>query len=211
MHAIILAASLLCSTAALEDGTLIFLENSNKIVQLRTDSSISHVALVINDGGQSWVYEATPAKVRRVPLAQYRGEMADLKGPTKSEVRAWAMRPAKAYSPRQVAAMKNYLDEQLGRRYSIKNYVRHKQGDGIHCAELTANTLQKSGRMQFDVSYQESPASLMANVQPFYHVAQQLPLTPPPEQAWCSRAWEKWAHFRIWCGWSCYECWTFCR
>ena len=71
MNAIFLAAALVCANAELPDGSLIFLERSNRIVELYTSGKITHVGVVLNDEGEAWVYEATPGKVRRVRVAQY--------------------------------------------------------------------------------------------------------------------------------------------
>src|SRR5207244_1398978 len=64
--------------AELPDGTLLFLENCNSIVQRTTHGEIAHVALAFQEGGQRWVYEATPAKVRRLTVDDYFIELARL-------------------------------------------------------------------------------------------------------------------------------------
>src|SRR5437867_4329733 len=60
------------------DGTLLFVENCNSIVEWRTKSEVAHVALLFHDGSDAWVYEATPGKVHRVLLGDYLTELSRL-------------------------------------------------------------------------------------------------------------------------------------
>src|SRR5688500_849745 len=122
----------------LEDGTLVFLENVNSVVEYSTRGKIGHVALAFTDGQEAYIYEATPAEVRRVKVAEYYAELARLnkRRDDDDQVRVWMLRPKKAYSPAEIAAMRKYLDGQIGRRYSLRSYVRGKPGDGSHSARL---------------------------------------------------------------------------
>src|SRR5262245_24059724 len=145
------------------DGTLLFLENCSSLVERATRGEIGHAALVFHDAGACWVYEATPAKVRRVTLADYYAELARLNARRDEDenIRTWLLVPKTPYTPAEIAKMRAYLDAQIGRRYSVRNYVRGKPGEvhstkvgpvevqvsvessgksagGIHCAELTS-------------------------------------------------------------------------
>ena len=143
---VIIACAASGRAAELADGTLLFLENCSSVVERATHGEIAHVALVFGENGQRWVYEATPARVRRVKLDDYLIDLARANQRRKEadEIRAFALRPVPEYTPDEVANMRTYLESQLGRRYSVKNYVRGKPYDGIHCAELTASTLNAS-------------------------------------------------------------------
>lgn len=228
MNAILLAAILACGggevdVANPEDGSLLFSQNSKKVVQRHTDSSITHVAIVMHENGQCLVYEAAPPIVRRLHITRYYKEIGLLNqslNADEDEVRVWLLPPSKPYSPEQVGAMKSYLNAQLGRRYSIKNYVREKTGDGIHCAELAGNTITQSGRHNIAASYSDNPATLLKVVTPAYRDAYEVLITvhaddeesrAEADKSWCDRAWDKWHSFRRFCAWSCYETWTFCR
>src|SRR5207245_2477583 len=81
--------------AELPDGTLLFLENCNSIVQRTTHGEIAHVALIFEDAGERWVYEATPAKVRRVTVNDYFVELAQLNKHRGDDdrIRVLALRP----------------------------------------------------------------------------------------------------------------------
>src|SRR6478672_5813896 len=78
----VLAAALLCTPSAatsageLPDGTLLFLENCSSVVERTTHGEIAHVAIVLREEQQPWIYEATPAKVRRVKMDDYLVEIA---------------------------------------------------------------------------------------------------------------------------------------
>ena len=76
MNALILLATLVCSADTLDDGTLLFLENANSVVKVATGGKIGHVAIVMTEEGQPWIYEATPARVRRVTPEAYYEELA---------------------------------------------------------------------------------------------------------------------------------------
>ncbi len=218
------------------DGTLIFLENCNSIVELTTRGEIGHAALVFHDDRVCWVYEATPGKVRRVTLADYYAELARInqRRDDDDKMRVWLLRPKTAYTAEEAATMRAYLDAQLGRRYSVRNYVRGKPGEvhsakvgplqvhvsvetgrnsagGIHCAELTSTTLNRSGRYAFENCHKIHPQALYAALLPSHAAPEELKLSPPKvKEPWCQRAQRRTAEWCTWCGWSCREVWAWC-
>jgi hypothetical protein len=198
--------------AELPDGTLLFLENCSSVVERATRGEIAHVALVFQDGGQRWVYEATPAKVRRITESDYFVELARLnqRRDNDEDVRVLVVRPVPAYEADEITKMRAFLDEQLGRRYSVKNYVRGKPYDGIHCAELASNTLNASGRYTFEDCHKINPQALFAAVTPT-HAAAELLTIPALEvrEPWWTRTQRRWSGWMTWCGWSCKEAWLF--
>jgi len=195
------------------DGTLLFLENCNSVVEYSTRGKIGHVALAYRDGRETWIYEATPAKVRRVNAAEYYAELARLnkRRDTDEQVRVWMLRPETAYTDAEIARMREFLDAQVGRRYSVKNYVKGEAGDGIHCAELASTTLTRSGRYRFEEFYRINPQALYTAVLSTHTKPQELPIPAPVvTEAWCVRAQRRWAESWTWCRWSCGEAWAFC-
>jgi len=196
-----------------QDGTLIFLENSKKVVEKMTQSGVTHVAIVMNVSGEPYVYEAEPPKVRRVPLMTFYREIGE-RNRDDEEIRIWLLPPVEAYTERQCAKMNSYLESQLGRRYSIKNYVRDVQGDGIHCAELTANALNRSGQLSYSKCQSLSPGAVVSNCGPTYKVATEALVSlsdDEEEESWCERSSAWWGNAWKWCKWSSGECWTWCR
>jgi hypothetical protein len=213
-----LIVCLSCSAAAAEnlpalaDGTLLFLENCSSVVERTTRGDIAHVALVFSDSGDAWIYEATPAKVRRITVAEYLAELARLnkRRDDDDEIRVFALRPKVAYKPDEIAKMRTYLDEQLGRRYSVKNYVRGKPYDGIHCAELAATTLTHSGRYTLEDCHKLHPQALYTAVLSTHASPELIPIPPlVTKDPWRLRFQRRWLGWSTWCGWSCREAWLF--
>ena len=195
------------------DGTLLFLENCSSAVERTTHGKIGHVALVFSDAQTPYVFEATPARVRRVTLDEYTAELARLnqrKGDDE-QIRAWVLTPQTAYTAAEAAKMKAYLDAQVGRRYSVKNYVRGHKYDGIQCAELASSTLNQSGRYAFEDCFKINPQALYTSVLPTHAPPQQLtiPSLAIPEP-WSLRTQRRLAGWCTWCGWSCREAWAWC-
>jgi len=196
----------------LPPGTLLFLENCNSVVETTTRGRIGHVAIVLPEAGVSWVYEATPAKVRRLTVAAYYDELGRLNQRRDQDeaIRLWALAPLAPYEPRELEAMQAFLDEQLGRRYSVKNYVRGKSYDGIHCAELASRALNASGRFAFEDCHRISPQALYTAVVPSHAAARRIDVPPPAaKEPWCQRAQRRTAEYFAWCGWSLQEAWLF--
>jgi hypothetical protein len=199
----------------LEDGTLLFLENCNSVVESSTDGKIGHVALIFNDAEGSFVYEATPGEVRRVPLGAYYAELARINRRRNAgdQMRVWLLRPTPSYTPAEVAALRLALEKQVGRRYSVRNYVRTKPGDGIHCAELTSLVLNASGRLALENGAKIHPSALYATIDASEHYGppEEAAIGPPPQrETWCVRAQRRTAEWFTWCGWSCQEAWLWC-
>lgn len=200
-------------SAQLEEGTLIFLENCNSFVEFSTGGEIGHVALAFTDGSEAFIYEATPAQVRRVSVAQYYAELARLNARRDADdkLRVLALRPKKAYTDAEVAKMRAYLDGQVGRRYSVRNYVRRTPGDGIHCAELASTTLNQTGRHEFENCHRIHPQALYSALEPLSAAPQELAIAPPAaKETWCVRSQRRCGEWFTWCGWSCQEAWAWC-
>jgi hypothetical protein len=201
------------SPAPLPSGTLLFLENCSSVVERATKGKIGHVAIAMADDQATWVYEATPARVRRVTQDEYCAELARINaGRDKDDpIRTWVRRPAPAFSAAQVAAMRIALDEQLGRPYSVKKFVRDKPSDGIHCAELAGTVLNASGRFAFQECHRIHPSALYTAVDSGYGPPQEVIISKPTEhESWSVRAQRRTSAWWTWCGWSCREAWRFC-
>jgi hypothetical protein len=200
------------SRQPLVDGTLLFLENCNSVVEWTTHGKMAHVAMLMHDGGTAYVYEATPGKVRRVSLDDYYAELAQLnrRRDDDEQIRVHALRPEPEYSADEAAKMRAFLDAQLGRRYSVKNYVRGKPYDGIHCAELTSSTLNQSGRYDFRDCHTIHPQALYSLVLESHASPQVVAIPKPAErESWLVR-WQRCClGWFVWCRWSSREAWLF--
>ena len=220
MHSIWLVLALCTGTLPgvpaspeLSEGSLLFLENCNSVVEWATRGEIGHVAITFRDGKETWVYEATPGKVRRVTFGEYEQELARINEGRKRRdpVKLWVVSPARQFTAAETTAMREFLDEQLGRRYSVKNYVVGKPGDGTHCAELAANTLNRSGRFELENSHKIHPAKLLTIVEPEYSVKVEHPIgSVAAVEPWYIRWGRCCSSTSNWCDWSCREAWSFC-
>jgi hypothetical protein len=217
MHALalVLSAAFSSTSAAgdLPNGTLIFLENCDSVVELTTRGQIGHVALLFHEGETAWVYEATPGKVRRVTWDVYYAELGRLNKRRDDDdaIRVWALRPLVAYSADESGKMQAFLESQIGRRYSVKNYVRGKPYDGIHCAELASTTLNQSGRYTFEQNHKIHPQAFYNAVLQAHTRPEEIAIPPPTvKEAWTLRATRRWTEWWTWCGWSFREVWLFC-
>ncbi|MBC8350965.1 MAG: hypothetical protein H8E66_03205 [Planctomycetes bacterium] len=211
MNTLMLLTLSLSATTQLPDGTLLVMENSSKAVARVTGSRVTHVAMIFNHDDTAWVYEATPAKVRRLTLTDYRDELGALNRSRTHSTVVSILEPKYPYSEMQIGRMQTHAASQIGRRYSIKGYVRGNEFDGIHCAHLAAETLEKSGRCQFDREYAITPGELVTSITPLYKRAASLAVEPSgSSRSWCDRSWTTWFNYGTWCRWACYESWTFC-
>jgi hypothetical protein len=213
MNAFWLVLALCSASPEIGDGSLLFLQNCNSVVEFTTGNEIGHVALAFREGKETWVYEATPGKVRKVTLGEYEQELARLNARRgkREPIKMWVVSPQRKFDAAESTAMQEYLDEQLGRRYSVKNYVKGKPGDGTHCAELAANTLNKSGRFDLADCHTIHPAKLLTIIEPEYPTKLEYPIDPPAAvEPWYIRWSRRCSESYSWCGWSCREAWSFC-
>jgi hypothetical protein len=184
-------------------------------VERYTNAPIGHVAVAVNEDQRTWIYEATPGKVRRLTWDDYREELAKLNSDrqrkNKQEIVTWVLEPKAALSKQQATDLKTYLDNQLDRRYSVKGIVRGKTSDGIHCAELASQALNVAGLTDIDDCHKQTPAAVRdtarAMCDPPYRASF---AAQPAQETWCDRAWRRWTNVAVMCRWSWGEAWRFC-
>lgn len=167
MNHFLLAFVLLAS--GYKDGTVLFFENTQPIVEYHTRSKLTHAAIVINIDNEPWVYEAWRPAVRKIKLVDYLEEIdkKNLKpnhfGDNK--IKVWATPPQEDYSAEEIAAMKKYLDSQLGREYSILSYLQGPRHT-IHCCELVTNAMNATKRFNFQQPWRVTPVDLWKKTNP---------------------------------------------
>jgi hypothetical protein len=208
----IASASASDETPRLAGGTLLFLENCNSVVEFATCGEVGHAALVFQQEGEDFVYEATPGNVRRVSFSDYLTELARInkRRDEDEQVRALALQPRVPYTEDEIARMKAHLDTQLGRRYSVKNYVRGKPYDGIHCAELASTTMNQSGRYTFTNCHTINPQALYTAALTSHSAPRRVTIPSlATQESWCLRAQRRWIALYTWCRWSSREAWLF--
>jgi hypothetical protein len=171
----LILASCLCLFACqlfgqVPDGSVIFLQGGplSKTIKRHTDSPLTHTAIVLYDGNEPWVYEASPPRVSRTPLAEY---LNLLKRKSQKHAISWfIMQPRVPYSESELVAMKNYANSQLGRPYMIRGWWKGREVRGLFCSEYAGNIIGKSGRI-VSADYHESPGSLHIKLSVIYETS----------------------------------------
>lgn len=193
-----------------EDGTVLLLQDSNAVVAAVTDSRVTHVAMLFQDKTQPMVYEATPDKVRRIALAHYLQEIAVLNERRSHPMKVYALRPRLAFPEDQAKKMLKFANGEIGRRYSVKSYVRDKQADGVHCSEFASRVLNSSDRYSLKNFHRITPVRLRNLLVFSYRTPVAVDLPQRNGSNWCQRTSECWNDWWNWCGWACVETMTFC-
>ena len=163
---------LLCGQVKSEpqDGSLLFIENGNRIVQRNTDSPITHVGIILKEKDSFVLYEAVPPKVRKINLQDYYKEIDEFNKNRRSKrkVTIWIANAKEPLTDTQKKGAKEYLESQLDRSYSISSYINGFPGRGIHCGELVTETLDRIGIHYAETSCIVSPGDIWEKIKPFY-------------------------------------------
>jgi len=153
---------------ATQDGSVLFWDSGILVrpIYKNTGSTLTHAAIILHVGGEPWVYEAVPPRVRRVPLNIYREEMKRKEARLR-EFSWFIMQPRVAYTSTELSAMKKHADSELGRQYMMRGWWKGRIVRGIFCSQLVADIIEQSGRITSD-NIKESPGSLHAKLTPLY-------------------------------------------
>lgn len=204
---------LVCMTPAeaasiqIPDGALIFVDHGSRIVECYTDSPTTHVAVVMYEDGVPYVYEAEPPKVRRYKLSDWFEQYGRENEASRRKAIITIFAPKVRLTADQLSAQKQFLDDQVGRRYSLRGYIRGIPGDGIHCSEMSA------GMLGYERPYSISPAGLRTAISDSHvQVGKQfyVEIKPEYQRSWCQRSADWWKDRGRWCDWSFGESWRWC-
>lgn len=204
MHALLIAISLAAtpvetyptSEAATEalapqvrTGTLLFSEGDCLAVKCFTGSPYTHVATVVVNDDEAFVYDSqNGVGVRKLPLEDY------LAATRPEELHV--LQPATPFSDKRAAAFIAALEHELGRPYSVAHYLIGKRVEGIHCAEYATDALIAAHVVKTKNPVRVSPASLrrgLLRYDLYYEdaaievVAEEAPR--PPGRNWCHELW----------------------
>lgn len=138
-------------SAKFQDGTVIILENGNYLSLIRsyTNSNFTHVAIIFNENGVPYVYEASQPAVKRYKIKDYAKEINSNSNKF-PKLKVHFLVPKKPYTKQQIIAMKAYADSQIGRKFGVNSYLTGKEQKTIHCGEYVSNILKVSGRFKSD-------------------------------------------------------------
>lgn len=199
MHAVLLAAVLAAppttTTTDLDEateavrsvattGTLLFSKGDCLAVKVYTSSPFTHVAAVVRDGNETYVYDACNGDgVRRQTLAEY---VANAR-PDRMEV----VRPHRKFSPRRTKTFQDRLDEEIGRPYGVMHHLTGERAEGIHCSEYVTDALVECRLLSAESPPRVSPASLRQGVtgSAMYAHVLTLEVAPPPVPRETGRNW----------------------
>ena len=199
MWSLLLAASLLATpslastteiaqvTAVAETGTLLFSQGDCLAVRVYSQSSYTHVAIVVKQADECWVYDAMPGPgVRRTPLAQYLYELT----PGKVEV----FQPQRPIEGPSAVLMQRYLESQLGRPYQVRQHLTGCACVGVHCSEYVTEALMAAEQITARQPARVTPGSLLEGVVEgrVYALDRACELTTAPaevpeDEGWCGR------------------------
>jgi len=194
----------------LHSGDMLFVQNSHNLVECYTKSSFSHVAVVVKYGDKTWVYEAEPPVVKRYTIEEWLTAMGDYNtSHPQSPALVTVVTPNRPYSDAEVSKMKEFLETQVGRRYSVRGYLRNVQTNGTHCSEMCAAAIEATGRRDFSAPNRTiSPGDLHGLLRVCHHqLGKQyhVVLRDSEKKSWCERSAAWWARRPSWCAWSCWE------
>lgn len=173
----LLLATMFCATEPIPDGTLLFVEGGNQIVMDFTDSPYSHVAIIFNDDGIPYVYEAIKPFCRKVRLDKYMQQI-EAENNTKDKAMSVWIRKPKKLDPEDSKKMKEYCEHHIGTKYRISSYLSGKSGKGIHCGELTARAMICGGMHLQENPCKCSPQDIMDISSKWYEKAKVLSRFP---------------------------------
>lgn len=131
------------------DGTVIVWENGNylNLIQQQTGSNFTHVGIILYEGKQAWVYEASKPDVHRYTWEQYDKRVREQKK-SLPKLQVHFLPPSKPYTETELASMKSYANKCLGFPFGVKSYLSGKRTNTMHCCEYVGNILASSGRYQ---------------------------------------------------------------
>ena len=178
MCALFITAALFSQTEQIENGSLLFVANGNNIVQTHTNSTLTHVGVVLNNNGDPWFYDAIPPKVRKIKLADYIEEIKKENNKKKAKVKliVWIARPDHPLNQTEYKIMKKYLESQIGKPYSIDSFVLGAPGNGVHCCEMTGKAFEVIDRSYTANPGADSPVSVWKKTKDFFPKREEINL-----------------------------------
>jgi hypothetical protein len=151
-----------------QDGSILFVENGNRIVQRNTNSTLTHVATIVIIDDEPWVYEAVPPKVRKIRLSEYYQEINKINKRKKIKLKVWIANPKNEITKEQKEKYLEYLESQIDRKYSVLSYVNGEENFGIHCCEMTGNALDILGNHYTENPKIDSPRDVWVKTKEIY-------------------------------------------
>ncbi len=183
------AESAATALATIETGTLLFSEGDCLAVKAFTRSPFTHVAGIVRDGDDVWVYDSqNGVGVRKQPLVEY------LAATRPDGIRL--LRPVKPFDDATSRGFRGHLEAELGRPYAVAHHLTGNRCDGLHCAEYLTDALAAAEVARADRPPKVSPASLRSGLlrhDLYVEGGAIAVLVPeperPPGRCWCEEMW----------------------
>jgi hypothetical protein len=207
MNLIAIAALCIAPSDIPTDGMLVVLRDSNVIVKEYTHSSWTHIGILLKLDGEFRVFEAAPGAVRKVTVAEFfRDSTPSRFTGRRAGPLVYFVPPRTPFSANEVTAMRDFAVQQIGRRYSVKGFLRGRPVEGMNCAQFVAATLQQTGRVRFVNTFNQTPSSVLQLTRSLYADMVPVPLaSASPERGWLDSAHRAFRDGREWLEWSSWE------
>jgi len=174
-------------SAQVRTGTLLFSEGDCLAVKVFTGSPYTHVAGVVVEDGEAWVYDSqNGVGVRKLRLAAYLAAVR----PDELHV----LQPAEGLP--DANAFRKHLEQEIGRPYAVAHHLTGKRCDGVHCAEYMTDSLISAKLIKAKRPPRVSPASLRDGLLKHGLYEEGTVLTVAAEEpkrepgsTWCREAW----------------------
>lgn len=194
----------------LQTGSLLFNEGDCLAIRVYTASPYTHVAIVVMEEDQPFVYDSmNGAGVRKQTLSDY------LITQCPDELHVY--HPQRPLTEEQGRGLTEYLDSQLGREYAVHHHVTGQRSKGVHCAEYVTDALMSIGLLHAEQPSKVSPASLQTGITTadVYASNGTIDLTPPaaPTPKGSNRCHQMWLDTKQCLGACCDKMsgWFLCR
>ena len=176
-------------SAEARTGTLLFSKGDCLAVKVYTRSPYTHVAAVVSEDGQPYVYDSQNSTgVRRLPLDEYLA--------SERPCRFHVFQPRVSFTPARTRRFIEHLQSQVGRPYDITHHLTGERAEGLHCAEYVTDALIQGRILRARQPSRVSPASLVEGLlkgglyEPLLTVDLQEPAEVVPEgRCWCEDLW----------------------
>lgn len=195
-------------SAEVQTGTLLFSEGDCLAVKAFTGSPYTHVAGVVVEDDEAWVFDSqNGVGVRKLRLTEY------LAATRPDELHV--LQP-KSGLP-NANAFEEHLEKELGRPYSVAHHLTGRRCEGVHCAEYMTDSLSAAGLVRAERPPRVSPATLRNALlkNGLYEEGPVLEISAPapkrePASGWCR---ELWLDTKDCCAscWGCVRRCVFCR
>lgn len=176
----------------LQPGSLIAHRGDCLAVRIYTQSSVTHVGLLLPCEQGGWlVYDSANGEgVRKTPLEEY------LEGCLPDEVSFY--HPVHPLTENQTVGLRTALEQHLGRPYSISHFVSGKSAEGLHCSEYVTRSLMAIDLLRAERPPRVSPASLLVGIEQgeLYEQGSSVQIREdvipaPPVGNWYQRMWSQ--------------------